>query len=151
MENGIISKYPLDFDELQKGDTLTSERLTEVTGKKPKTDEYRFAILGLQALIHERTDLVAKIQSDGSIRILTDPEASDHNDKLHLQGKRMMIVRHHMMSRVDIDNLTDGQRKRHDQRVMLQSRYVTALAREAKQIRIEGQKHKQLKVEENDE
>jgi hypothetical protein len=139
MANGL-SKYPLDFDSLTKGHTLTSEKLSEVTGKKPGTDEYRYAVLGLQALIHERTDLTVKIQVDGSLRVLTDPEASDHNHKLLLQALRVVPRRHEMMIHVDVDNLTEEQCKRHDQRLLLQSRYVSAFARETKQIKIEGRK-----------
>jgi hypothetical protein len=45
-----------------------------------------------------------------------------------------------MMIQVDIDNLSEEQRKRHDQRLLLQSRYVSAFARETRQIKIEGRK-----------
>jgi hypothetical protein len=138
MDDNGLEKYPLNFDSINKGDTLSCEKLQHVTGKTPGTDEYRYAILGLQALIHERTEFTVKIQVDGSLRILTDPEASDHNNKLVLQGYRMICSRHERSLMVDVENLTEEQRTRHDSRLLIQSRYVTALTRETRQIRIES-------------
>jgi hypothetical protein len=148
LANGF-SKYPLDFDQLEKGETLTCERLEVVTGKKPGTDAYRFAILGLQALIHERTPFTAKTQADGSLRILTDAEASDHNDKLVSQGVRTVIFRHARAIVVDVGNLTEDQKARHDQRLQRQGRYVTALLREQEVTRIEQKPSKRLEANED--
>lgn len=140
-----FSKYPFDYDQLKKGDELSPEEIERITGKKPGTDEYRFAVMGLQALIQDRTGYTAKCQSDGSLKVLTDPEAAEHNRKLFAQNLRAMANRHTLNTQVDVDNLPEDARRRHDQTLMVQSRYVSAMIRTTKEITV-GRSTKQMEL-----
>lgn len=129
-----MSIYPLDVSELNKGDTLSVDRMESMTGKKCGTDEFRFAVMSVQEFIHAKSELTAKALGDGALRILTDAEASDHNARLFAQGLRMVFSRHERGLQVDVDQLTPDQRKRHDARLISQSRYVSALSQSRKEI-----------------
>jgi hypothetical protein len=137
-----VRKYPIDYDALQKGDELTAEQLRDVLGKKPGTDEFRFAVMSLQALIQEKTGLTVKCTSDNGMRVLTDAEAAEHNRKLFAQNYRAMMFRHSLNAQVDVDNLSADQRSKHDRTLMVQSRYVSAMAGVTKFLSGGGEKKK---------
>ncbi|HEV8189480.1 MAG TPA: hypothetical protein VGP83_17125 [Pyrinomonadaceae bacterium] len=128
------SRYPLDWELLQKGDVLDAETLKDITGKTPGSDEFRFACMGLQALIQEKTGFTVKLPSDNSLRVLTDPEAAAHNERLFWQFMRSMVTRHTLNCSVDVDNLEATQRAQHDRTLLAQSRYVSAVAQTTKEI-----------------
>jgi len=129
-----LRKHPVDFDALQKGQEFTVVDLSEILGQKPDTDGFRFGVLGLQDQIHKRTGYTAKTTSDKGLRILTDPEASKHNNRYFMQHLRGAVNRHTLMIQVDVDNLTDDDRKLHDNSVMRQSRYVSAIVQTRKAV-----------------
>lgn len=129
-----IQKFPIDFDALTKGQEFTPVQLREILGKEPGTDAYRFAVMGLQALIHERTGFTAKCLTDGSIRVLTDAEAAEHNPKIFAQNLRSLILRHTLSTQVDVDNLNTEQRRNHDRNLMIQSRYISSIKGVTKQL-----------------
>lgn len=136
----MISKYPIDFDAVRKGDEFPPEELEDIFGKKPGTDEFRFAVLGLQSLIQERTGFTVKGMSSGGLRVLTDAEAAEHNQRIFAQNLRGMVARHALNCQVDVDNLSSDQKLKHDRNLLSQSRYVSALAHTTKQLTIEGSK-----------
>jgi hypothetical protein len=73
--------YPMDLDSLQKGQLITVKELEFILAVNPqKKEAFEFAVMGLQALIHSRTELTAMIAKDG-LRILTDEQASIHNGR----------------------------------------------------------------------
>lgn len=136
----LTDKYPIDFDLLEKGQTITVEELTTILGKKPGTDPYQFALLGLQALVNEKTALTAKITDKFELRILTDEEAARHNYKLGIQGVRAMRYRHQKALEVDIALLSDESRNQHERNLIVMSRYVSAITATSKQIAVEARK-----------
>jgi hypothetical protein len=129
-----MAKFTIDFDSLKKGDELSTERLEEMLGKKANTDEFRFAVMSVQSLIQERTGYTVKCGSDCALRILTDAEASEHNQKLFQQNLRAIANRHALNCQVDVDNLSEDQRKKHDRALMVQSRYVGAIVQTTRNL-----------------
>lgn len=132
-------KYPLDWDLLKKGDELNAMQLEDITGKKAGTDEFKFACMGIQALIQDRTGFTVKLQIDSSLRVLTDPEASEHNRRLFAQYLRGVATRHALNCEVDVENLAPEQRAKHDRTLLAQSRYVSAISQTTKEIRVRGE------------
>jgi len=136
----MLSRYPLDWDELSKGDVLSANELQRITGKTPGTDEFRFACMTLQSLIQAKTRFTVKLKGDHTLHVLFDAEAAEHNQQLFDQFKRSMVSRHFLNCEVDVDQLSPAQRARHDRTLLVQSRYVSAVGQTAKDIRLEASK-----------
>jgi hypothetical protein len=132
----MLSKYPFDWEELQKGDILTTEELQRITGKTPGSDEFRFACMTLQSLIQDKTGFTVKLKGDETLQVLTDAEAAEHNSRLFGQFMRSMVSRHALNCEVDVDNLNPTSRAKHDRTLVTQSRYVSAIVQTTKEIRI---------------
>lgn len=142
MSTSLTSKYPLDFDALFKGQYITQAELEKITGKTAGTDEYQFALLSLQSQIQSETSCTVKISNKYELRVLTDEEASRHNYKLFLQNIRGMRSRFELNTAVDTAELSDEQKGKHERNLVVQSMYIQAITRTAKQIAIEGHKRR---------
>ena len=140
MNEGLLSKYPIDFSALRKGDEFSNQDLSVIVGKMPGTDEFRFAVMGLQGAIQDATSFTVKIISSG-MRVLTDPEAAIHNHRLFEQNRRGMFSRLHLNTAVDSSALSDDQRSKHERNIVTESRYVSALLRTTKQIVCDARQH----------
>lgn len=136
--NNTTSKYPIDFDAVRKGDEFTPERLADILGKQPSNDAFRFAVLGLQVLIQERTGLTVKGTPEGGLRVLVDSEAAEHNRRLFSQNMRALGTRHALNCQVDVDNLSPEQRAKHDRTLLTQSRYVSAIVSTTRSMSLKG-------------
>lgn len=130
MEN----QYPLDFDTLAKGQILEIEYLEGVFGVKFEAgSRWAFLVMGLQAQIHEKTDLSCRIDHD-AIRILTDAEASEHNYRLvgcHVRG---IGRRTEKLLQVDRAQLDDDASTEHDRRIRVASAYAGAVTSARREI-----------------
>lgn len=138
----LTDKYPLDFDAIFKGQVITQAELEQITGKKSGTDEYQFALLSLQSMIQEKTSCTVKISNKVELKVLTDEEASQHNYKLFLQNVRGMRSRFELNTAVDVAELSEGQRTKHERNLVVQSLYVQAITTTAKQIAVESHKRR---------
>lgn len=138
----LTDKYPIDFEAIFKGQLITVEELQKITGKKPGTDEYQFALLSLQSAIQNKTSCTVKIQNKFELLVLTDEEASRHNHKLFLQNVRGMRSRFDLNAAVDVGELSDEQRAKHERNLVVQSLYIQAITTTAKQIAVEAHKRK---------
>lgn len=132
--DGLLDRYPIDFGLLKKGDEFNRQQLEDILGEKAGTEKFQFARLALQGMIHERTDFTAKCMGDDGLRILTDPEASEHNAKRFDQGLRAMAFRHQRNALVDVEQLSEDQRRKHDRQLMIQSRYVSAMVKVSRML-----------------
>jgi hypothetical protein len=142
MSAALTDKYPLDFDAIVKGQVITQAELEQITGKRPGTDEYQFALLSLQQMIQEKTSCTVKICSKVELKVLTDEEASQHNHKLFLQNVRGMRSRFELNTAVDMGELSEGQRAKHERNLVVQSLYVQAITTTAKQIAVSSHKRR---------
>jgi hypothetical protein len=117
-----IQYFPLDFDALQKGDSIPPDRLEKLTETVRGTDVYNLAVLALrERIIRELRDrekhfTVAMVK--GSLRVLTDSEAALYNArafKAKFRGAGYALRR---AARVDQSRLEDGQRKEHERNLI---------------------------------
>ncbi|NBW19253.1 MAG: hypothetical protein EBR82_65890, partial [Caulobacteraceae bacterium] len=83
-------KYPMDFDDLKKGQVLEIQQLERVLCQDYQlSNDWDMQLMKLQSLIHQhRQDLTVAIDHD-RIRVLTDAEASEHNAQLVARGARL--------------------------------------------------------------
>lgn len=136
----LTDKYPLDFDAIYKGQYITQTELRKITGKTPGTDEYQFALLSLQAAIQSKTSCTVKIANKFELQVLTDEDASRHNHKLFLQNVRGMRSRFDLNTAVDIAELSEEQKAKHERNLVVQSLYIQAITMTAKQITVAAHK-----------
>lgn len=124
---GLLDKYPLDLSVLQKGELIDLPTLEKITSKKHGTPEFQLAVLGIQDRINDRTAMTAKITQDG-LRILTDSEASEYNQRLFHLGIGRVVRRHGKTLQVDVTTLQPDEQRAHENRLISQSRIVGAIA-----------------------
>lgn len=134
------SRWPVDYDTLEKGDTVTRERLEQITGERAGSKGYQLKAIGLQSQIerelHSRGKLwTVKIERE-EIRILTDPEASSHNHALQIQARKAMQKRFALNTAVDVAKLDDEQKKQHDRLMEVDGKYIQAITAVRQQLRL---------------
>lgn len=134
-----VRKYPVDYETVQKGDVIASERLEYLTGKKAGTNEYRLAVMAIRDSVERELIAIGRpmtiVLRRDEIVFLTDAEATDHCDarfKFALRHARRSHVR---MQAVDTSQLTDdAQRTEHANKLSRQSYYVQAITEIKKKL-----------------
>jgi len=123
MEN----EYPLDFDQLAKGQLLEIGLLEKVFGLAWSTDaRWSFLLMGLQSQIHSKTEMSCRIDKD-ALRILTDAEASAHNFLLVGRHARGITRRVEKLLQVDRGALESDTSADHDRRIRVAGLYAAAV------------------------
>lgn len=133
----MFNKFPIDFEELSKGDLLSLEELEQITGKKHGTNEFSFQLLSLQQKISDATGFTVKIKDGQELHILTDEEATKHNHNEFQRHKRGMFRRHNLMLAVDIAQLSESSKTAHERKLLRQGQLLQAMANSHKQKQIE--------------
>lgn len=136
----MITRFPIDYDALKKGDVITRDRLEQITGRKAGSKDYQLRLLSLQSQIeremaHRGQPWTIKITKD-EIRILTDPEASTYNHALQVQARCAMEKRYQLNSSVDVAQLTDDQRSQHERMMEIDGKYLLAITSVRKQLKL---------------
>lgn len=112
----MAEKYPLDFLTLAKGDVIQAEQIEAIYGRPRSDPRFSFDMLALSREIErQRSDLVTR-QDHGTIRIMTDLEASEYLDQQtdrHTHGLRRNAAR---AARIDVSGFSMSQRLLHDAR-----------------------------------
>jgi hypothetical protein len=125
-----IQYYPLDFAALKKGDSLTPDRLEELTNSERGTDEYNLRVLVLRERIvrtcRELGNHFTVAMVKGSLRILTDSEAALYNARSFRGKFRGAGAALRRAARVDTANLDDGQKREHEQNIVTFGRMLQA-------------------------
>jgi len=133
-------KHPIDYETLCKGDILSVEQIEKITGISPK-QENKFNLARLQLINQIDCELqrlgiqytVAQVK--GSIKILTDEEASEYNDKGR-QSALVKLYKHHTkLSSVDTSEFDDKTKKNHERRIYLSSKFIQACNNVRKEIK----------------
>jgi hypothetical protein len=124
------TEYPIATDELQKGDVITIDELESATEARRDSPRFWAAVLRVSdyiaARFRDRGEIVTIRQDGGALRILTDEEATVYNERAAECGLAKMgraLVR---QMGVDVRNLTEGQRRDHERRLLVQSKTLQA-------------------------
>jgi len=125
-----IQYFPLDFDSLQKGDSIAPDRLERLTNRKRGTDGYNLAVLALrERIVRECKDrgkhfTVALVK--GSLRILTDEEAALYNVRTFRAGFRRSGKSLRRLSKVNTAALSDQQKADHERNLIVFGKMLQA-------------------------
>lgn len=126
-----VSKYPLDFDSLNKGDVVENGVIENFSGARNGTSKFGIAKMVLAKKIEDHLERRGMIVTVKSIRqglhILTDIEASEYNADSTKQAIRRMGRCLARISGVDRSEFSIDQNLRHDHRVStVASAYLAA-------------------------
>lgn len=125
-----VRHYPLNFDEIQKGDQWTLDEIEKITGQIRDTVSYQFAVMALKDRIfrecRDRGKHVTLAIIKGSLRVLTDEEAALYNARSFRQGFRRSMRSFVRMSKVNTNGLTDSQKGEHERNLVVYGRMLQA-------------------------
>lgn len=126
-----MTRYPLDFDALDKGSVITREQVAEISGVPPDDQRFGFAVLHLRQRIEQELAARGRVLTlkteDGGIRVLTDGEASQYNAEAINKGIAKMYRAHVRNMHVDAGLLNEKERRTHERRLEVGGRYVQAI------------------------
>lgn len=145
-----VRRHPLDFDALKKGDTISLAELEDILSIRSDDPSFPLKRLALQQQIEsemdERGNPVTVATRKGQIVILTDDQAAEYNPHCFRLYQRRMAKAHARTLAVDPGELTDIQRRQHEQNVMVQTR-VLAAGQEARQLALRAVRRSVPKLE----
>ncbi len=128
------SRFPFDYDTMQKGDVIPAERMSELIGEAVGSEGYKLGILRWAEIIMselaERGNPATVLpQKTGELRVLTDEEASAYHANAFTKRIRGMRRDLDGMRRVDPAVLGEEVRRQHDRRVEIMGKtYQGALS-----------------------
>ena len=114
-----LSRYPLNFDALKRGDSLSASECEKILAIGQSDDRYWKKLLRLKTEIEEhfeeRGDLsIVATTRDNGIQILTEEEASPYLQKRDKEGRGIMKRAIAKGALIDRSKLLDATREQHD-------------------------------------
>lgn len=138
-----VKYHPIDFDALNKGDSLSPEQLATITNCQVGTTRYQLAVLRLcdqiQRELDDRGKQVTVAVKKGFVCVLTDEEASIHNNRLFSRHRRGQWRSHARNMQVDVSQLSQESRAAHERNLIVNSAVLAAM-REAKRVALQSHK-----------
>jgi hypothetical protein len=133
------TKYPLDFDVLEKGSTISREVLEEIFSISATEDPkaYSFKLMALRDQIIQRTGILVRSSND-TLVLMDDEEGADYNFGTFKKGLRGIATSVFRLQLIDPDKLSASSKARFESnsRVMSGTAQAT-LAAERKQKSLE--------------
>ena len=143
--------YPVDYENLKKGDKFGVEYLVALFGHQAGTPEYNLCSLQLRSQIMaemaRRGNPVTVAIRGMELHVLTDEEAVEYNNKEFHFGIGRMVRAHKRTADVDITQLQDESRKRWERNMLHQGIIVQSYRNAKKVIRMEAKKSLPAAVE----
>lgn len=135
-------RWPIDFDELEKGSTIGPEVIEKAFNVERGSREYRLKVMALREDIEEHftgRGILVWVKSEGdSLIVLTDEAAQPYLDNLgdsllRRFGKVQLVNRG-----LDPTQMTEDTRRAHESSVVRNSRLLQALHAERLKLKKEG-------------
>lgn len=136
-----ISKTPLDFEKLEKGDVVTSEMIEEAMNCKVGSKDYDFKLMALRHMIFVKTGFLAKTENDTELRILTAEESVSYTDKLAKQALKKYDNAFHYAQSIDFEELSDTSKRKLENQLINQGRIQQSIRLERRKITQEAKKN----------
>lgn len=113
------SRFPLDFDQLRRGDYLPPETVEKATLTERSHPQFWAAALKLRDEIrahfqHAHGDLVTIVSERDGLRILTHQEQAEYAPQREAKAVRQLVLSHAEGKAVDVAQLGDEQRQKHE-------------------------------------
>lgn len=106
---GVAVKWPIDFDDLNKGDVISVECLVAIFKTQPHHVDYGFKAMALIAEIKRRRPDLTPKQSGRAIRILNDNENAAYATSITTHALRKLNVALEVVSKGVTQMLTDAE------------------------------------------
>lgn len=139
-----MQKYPLDFDNLNKGDTIYQSRLEDILQMDSSNPRYNLKVLRLckhiEFQMRSRGKPVTVCQRLGDLVVLDDVSASTYNYRAVNIGIRRISRGYQRLIEVNQKNLNYDQRVVHIRRLENTSKVIQSLSQCAKIINQECKK-----------
>ena len=122
----------IKYGTLDKGDVLSVEHCEAVMGIDRKTNPsgYTLALMGLVAQVQREIAQEGKRYTvatrKGQVVVLTDPEAAEYQDHRFESGQKTSRRAHFYNQCVDVNNLDQDQRSKHDYNLIKQAAILSA-------------------------
>jgi len=127
------STYPLDTNELHKGDVIAVTTLIDITKAQPGSSRYAFKLMKLKAFIGQqmamRGEPATVVIRKNQIVVLTDAEANEYNMHFAKTGVRRIRRSAARHSVIDLSKLTEDQRKDWDRNAVRLAMLTAGLSR----------------------
>ena len=127
-----VQYHPVDFDALNKGDTIPNDKLEGILGVAVQSKLFKLKALGL------RNKIAAKLRERGKpatvavvregIKVLTDEEAVEYNPRQYRHGLRRARRSHGRLLDVDPGQLGDASKRTFERAVVVQGAVLAAIA-----------------------
>lgn len=113
------SRFPVDFDQLRRGDYLPPEAVEKATLTDRSHPHFWAASLRLRDEIrahfhHQHGDLVTVVSERDGLRILTHQQQAEHAPQREAKAIRQLLLSHAEGKAVDLRQLGDEQRQKHE-------------------------------------
>jgi RNA-binding protein YlmH len=130
-----------DYTTLQKGDVLSTEHVEQATGVGADDHKrFPFALMSIADQVRRDLTSVGKhftvATRKQQVVILTDPEASEYNDRAFDASLSRAKRRNFDMQQVNVTKLDDRQRKHHERACYEQSMILQAVAAKRAELRL---------------
>lgn len=131
MSQEQLSKHPIDYDSINKGDYIPPDVCESILRTKRDHKKYSLRLCNLAKHIEKELRIRSRpatvvTEKDG-ITILTDADASryavDWRDRRY-RGMKKDLRR---LAQVDVNNIPEAERKKHDGELLLTGRMVQML------------------------
>jgi hypothetical protein len=133
------TRYPMDFEALQKGDVISSATIERITTVNPR--DYRawqIAVLNLQSIVTRELRKLDRdwvvCQKGNDLRILTDLEAKAYNARAQRAAIRKFAVSHRKNMAVDTSDFTAEERAEHHRQLAIGSRQLVAVRQARREV-----------------
>jgi hypothetical protein len=125
------SRFPIDFDAVQKGDKFTPEQIETILGISQDSERFQLAVLAFVERIRDELDSRGKPATVAIVKkcvtILTDQEASIYNATEFDRGLRKSGRAHRRAVQVDVGLLDHDDRQRHERNLTTQAAILTGI------------------------
>lgn len=134
------TEYPIETAQLRKGDVIGVAEIERAFGVKNGTDRYNLALLRIGAYVTQRFvdrgEVVTVICDRGTLRILTDPEASEYNAERFWAQVRGAGRAHVRQLGVDRSRLDEHERTVHDRSLVTQGAVLSAIGKAQRELEV---------------
>lgn len=124
-------RWPVDWDSLKKGDFIDRERCEKIVDCPSDSPKYALKLLSFKETVEremaDRGKPVTVRVDHGSLKILTDSEASAYNEDRQRASLRAFSRGHRRNVAVDVAELNDEDKAKHERRLLVGGTILTAI------------------------
>jgi len=114
MAESPVSKWPLDFDALEKGSVIDTEDLERILGHKRTTAKYQFGVMALKDRIRKELSMrgidAFVIQTRNTLKVLTDEEGSAYGHTRWNRGIATQMRANEGMRKIDVAKIPEDRK-----------------------------------------